>query len=200
MAISAQDKEDELFRFFKSRPGTNNQRSLGLNWAALGLQSLDLSELEEDFSEEEIKATIFSLPPEKAPGPDGFIGSFFKVSWEIIKDDIMAAINSFMNLNTSQLEKLNSAFICFIPKKDDASGADHYRPISLIHSFARIITKTLANRLAPRLNELVSQNQSAFVRKRALHDNFLFVQNMIQLLHRSKKTELTHQGGYSKSL
>jgi hypothetical protein len=80
VAISAQDKEDELFRFFKTRLGANVQRSLGLNWAALGLPSLDLSELEEDFSEEEIKATIFSLPPKKAPGPDGFIGSFFKVS------------------------------------------------------------------------------------------------------------------------
>jgi hypothetical protein len=100
----------------------------------------------------------------------------------------MAAINSFMNLNTYQLEKLNSAFICLILKKDDASDANHYRPISLIHSFARIITKTLANRLAPRLNELVSQNQSAFLWKRALHDNFLYVQNTIQLLHRSKKS------------
>jgi hypothetical protein len=48
----------------------------------------------------------------------------------------------------------------------------------------------MANRLAPRLNELVSQNQSAFVRKRAIHDNFLFVQNMVQLLHRTKKQSL----------
>jgi hypothetical protein len=56
-----------------------------------------------------------------------------------------------------------------------------------MHSFAKIISKTLANRLAPRLNELVSHNQSAFVRKRAIHDNFLFVQNMVKFLHRNKK-------------
>jgi hypothetical protein len=48
----------------------------------------------------------------------------------------------------------------------------------------------MANRLAPRLNELVSQNQSAFIRKRAIHDNFLYVQNMVQLLHRTKKQSL----------
>lgn len=48
----------------------------------------------------------------------------------------------------------------------------------------------MANRLAPRLNDLVSHNQSAFVRKRAIHDNFLYVQNMVKLFHRSKKQSL----------
>lgn len=36
----------------------------------------------------------------------------------------------------------------------------------------------------------ISQNQSAFVRKRAIHDNFLYVQNMVKLLHRTKKQSL----------
>jgi hypothetical protein len=42
-------------------------------------------------------------------------------------------------------EVLNSAFITLIPKK---IGADHFRPISLVHSFAKLVTKVLANRLA----------------------------------------------------
>jgi hypothetical protein len=37
------------------------------------------------FSEEEVKATIMEMPSDKAPGPDGFNGKFFKVFWEIIK-------------------------------------------------------------------------------------------------------------------
>lgn len=184
VAVSAQNKEEELFRFFKERLGTNFQRTLSLNWSLLQLPSLDLNELDEDITEEELKSIIFDLPPEKAPSPDGFIGAFFKTAWPTVKDDLLAAILSFMHLNTSQLAELNSAFICLIPKKDDATGADHFRPISLMHSFAKIITKILANRLAPRLNEMISQNQSAFVRKRAIHDNFLYVQNMVQMLHR----------------
>jgi retron-type reverse transcriptase len=193
VAVSAQDKEEELFRFFKERLGTNFQRTLSLNWSLLHLlhlPSLDLNELEEDIAEEELKSIIFDLPPKKAPGPDGFIGAFFKTAWTTVKDDLLTAILSFMHLNTSQLAELNPAFICLIPKKDDATGADHFRPISLMHSFAKIITKILANRLAPRLNEMISQNQSAFVHKRAIHDNFLYVQNMVQMLHRSKKQSL----------
>lgn len=130
------------------------------------------------------------MPSEKAPGPDGFIGVFFKHAWEIIKDDLLLAAKSFLDLSTNQLEKLNTAFICLLPKKDGATGPDHYRPISLIHSFVKILNKLLANRLAPRLNDLVCQNQSAFVRNRAIHDNFLFVQNLVRMLHRNHKEAL----------
>jgi hypothetical protein len=33
----------------------------------------------------------------KAPGPDGFIGTFFKSYWDIIKDDMVAALAHFAN-------------------------------------------------------------------------------------------------------
>nr|AAX95130.1 retrotransposon protein, putative, unclassified [Oryza sativa Japonica Group]ABG22397.1 retrotransposon protein, putative, unclassified [Oryza sativa Japonica Group] len=190
IAISAQDKEEELLRFFKERIGSRFQRTSGINWNMMDLPSLDLGDLEEDITEEELKKTVFSMPPEKAPGPDGFIGAFFKSAWEIINEDLLSTVRSFFDLNTLQIKDLNSAFICLLPKKEDALGAEHYRPISLIHSFSKIISKILANRLAPRLCELVSTNQSAFVRKRAIHDNFVFVKNMVQYLHRTKKTSL----------
>jgi hypothetical protein len=62
-----------------------------------------------------------------------------------------------------------------------------YRPISLIHNLSKIWSKLLANRLAPFLPDLVSNCQSAFVKKRSIHDNFLYIQNLIKELH-SKKT------------
>jgi hypothetical protein len=58
------------------------------------------------------------MPSEKAPGPDGFIGVFFKHAWEIIKDELLLAAKSFLDLSTNQLEKLNTAFICLLPKKE----------------------------------------------------------------------------------
>ena len=39
------------------------------------------------------------MPSDKALGPDGFTGAFFKACWEIIKDDVMAAMNSLFTLN-----------------------------------------------------------------------------------------------------
>lgn len=68
-----------------------------------------------------------------------------------------------------------------------------------MHSFAKIVAKLLANRLAPKLDELVSQSQSAFIRKRAIHDNVLFVQNMIKSFHRKKKPTLFLKVDISKA-
>jgi hypothetical protein len=48
----------------------------------------------------------------------------------------------------------------------------------------------LANRLVPHMNELVSHAQNAFIKKRCIHDNFLYVQRVIQLLHRKKRPTL----------
>lgn len=56
-------------------------------------------------------------------------------------------------------------------------------PISLIHSFAKIVTKLLVNRLAQRLHSLVSSSQSAFVKGRCIHGNFMLVQNTAKALH-----------------
>ena len=51
----------------------------------------DLSALEDPFTGKEIRDAIFSLPPVKALGPDGFIGAYLKSCWEIIKNDITMA-------------------------------------------------------------------------------------------------------------
>lgn len=58
----------------------------------------DLSDLDTPFEESEIKAAVFSLPSVKAPGPDGFIGAFFKSCWEIIKHDVVLAIMQLSHL------------------------------------------------------------------------------------------------------
>jgi hypothetical protein len=54
----------------------------------------------------------------------------------------------------------------------------------------KIITKLLATRLAPHMNELVSQAQNTFIKKQCIHDNFLYVQRVIQFLHKRKRPAL----------
>jgi hypothetical protein len=47
------------------------------------------------FTEEEVHAVILDLANDKAPGPDGYIGSFFKSAWGIVKSDLMNAVQYF---------------------------------------------------------------------------------------------------------
>uniref|UniRef100_A0A453K1J3 Uncharacterized protein n=1 Tax=Aegilops tauschii subsp. strangulata TaxID=200361 RepID=A0A453K1J3_AEGTS len=115
------------------------------------------------------------MPGDKAPGPDGFTGLFFKMCWGIIKHDLMRVIQCFDSLHTTNLHWLNSANIVLLPKKDGAESIVDYRPISLIHGIAKIIAKVLSIRLGPHMSALVSNTQSAFIKTRSIHDNFMYV-------------------------
>ncbi|XP_051190649.1 uncharacterized protein [Lolium perenne] len=83
-------------------------------------------------------------------------------------------------------EDLNEALITLIPKRDGAIDHKDFRPISLVHSFARLLTKVLARRLAPEMLQLVGPHQTAFIRGRCIHDNFLLVKESAKLLHRKR--------------
>jgi hypothetical protein len=111
-------------------------------------------------SEEEVWNTIKWLPADKAPDLDGFTGRFYKVCWLTIKEDIMVAVSALWRRDFRNFMLLNMAYITLIPKTEEAIHAKDFRSISLIHSFIKLITKILANRLAARLEEMASTNQS----------------------------------------
>jgi hypothetical protein len=172
--------------FFSNLLGVAKQREFTLDLEVCHSANVDLGALDLPITEEEVRATIASLPSDKAPGPDGYTGRFYKTCWHIIKADLMAAVITLHQGNTRKLWMMNSAYLTLIPKKVDAKTAGDYRPISLIHSFAKLISKVLANRLAPHLQNLVATNQSAFVKGRSIHDNYMLVQHSIKAFHRKK--------------
>jgi hypothetical protein len=150
----------------------------------------NLERLEAPFSKTEVWTTIKSLPKDKAPGPDGFNAEFYLSAWPVIKRDVMEAFNAFYGTDKGQFHRLNGALITLLPKKDDPRRPGDYRPISLIHSFAKLVAKLLANRVAPELQHLVAVNQSAFIKNRTIHDNFKFVELAAKALHRKHRPSL----------
>ena len=48
----------------------------------------------------------------------------------------------------------------------------------------------LALRLGPFMNDLVSNAQSAFIKKRSIHNNFLYVKNLAKRFHKGKTPAL----------
>ncbi|WVZ74605.1 hypothetical protein U9M48_022767 [Paspalum notatum var. saurae] len=109
---------------------------------------------------------------------------FFSKCWDTIKADIQNAANTFHLLRASNLAILNSANIVLVPKKEGAMSVADYRPISLIS----LLRKNHFQ--APLMSSLVSPNQSAFIKGRSIHDNFLSVHNTIRHLHGNKTLAL----------
>jgi hypothetical protein len=157
---------------------------------SLGLSSPDLSSLELPFSLDEIKRAIDDMPADKAPGPDGFSGAFFRACWDTVKDDLHAAINQIYLLDRRGLRRINTSLIALIPKLQGADSLQDFRPISLIHSLIKIFSKILATRLAPKLGDMIDPCQSAFVKSRCIQENYLYVQNTARFFHKTKKPSI----------
>jgi hypothetical protein len=187
IAIKHEDKKNEIFCHFDELLGTKQVRELSLNWEDLNYPHHNLDDLDLPISEEEIRRVVASMPKDNAPGPDGFIGAFYSKCWEIVKGEVIAAVMQLSQLKGDTFHLLNTANIVLLPKKEKADRVGDYRPISLVHSVAKIFSKILANRLGPHLLELVSSSQSAFIKKRCIHDNYVLVRGIIKNLH-SRKT------------
>jgi hypothetical protein len=102
--------------------------------------------LEEPFSAAEIDEVIKKLPNDKSPGTDGFNNEFMKRCWPVIKEDFYTLCSSFHN-NTLCFRSINSSYITLIPKVDGPRFVSDFRPISLLNTSAKLVTKLLANRL-----------------------------------------------------
>jgi hypothetical protein len=124
---------------------------------------------------------------DKAPGPDGFTCRFYASCWSIIKADVMEAFRTLWRGDYRGLHVANQALITLLPKKADAVEVKDFKPISLIHSVAKLIAKVLYTRLALSMPHLVGPQQNAFIRGCCLHDNFQLVQATAKRLHRLKK-------------
>jgi hypothetical protein len=143
--------------------------------------------LEAPFTDQEITDLIKALPASRSPGPDGFIGIFYKNCWEIIKVNLIKALQDFHNHKTSKLHLANEAHIVLLPKKEGYTEFSEFRPISLINSLAKIITKVLVDRLALMLDKLVSTSQNAFIKKAAFMTIFFTCKMLFIVSTRTKR-------------
>lgn len=111
----------------------------------------------------------------------------------------MKAVDAVWRRDFRNFRLMNTAFITLLPKKADADQAKDFRHISLIHSFAKLIMKILANRLAGRLDGMVSNNQSAFIKGRFIQDNFMMVQQTARYLHAQRQPRVMLKLDISKA-
>jgi hypothetical protein len=181
--LSEDDKAAMIFDFFNEVLASPQAHSCKIMFEALGLPSLELSAMGTRFSKEEVWTVIKGLPSDKAPGPNGFTARFFQSVWPVIKHDVISAFDAFWCLTMQHLHNTNDAFMVLLPKTVNAKIIKDYRSIAFIHSIGKLIAKVLANRLVPRLQELVHVSQNTFIKGCFIHDSFKLVQASAKHLH-----------------
>ena len=141
------------------------------------------------FTESEVRDAVFQMEHNKAPGPDGFPAEFYQVFWDIIKEDLLRL---FADLHREALDlySLNFGIITLIPKIQNATKIQQYRPICVLNVSFKIFTKVGTNRLNMVAKTVVSPTQTAFMTGRNIMEGVVILHETIHELHKKKEMGL----------
>lgn len=116
---------------------------------------------------------MFSINPEKIPGPDGFSAMFYPKFWGVIGKEVVSYVQDFFR-NT----------------KVNPTDIRDYRPISLCSTSYKL-SKTLVFRLQQIIPKLFSKNQGAFVRGHRATDNIIIAKELFHIMaNKTRKTKM----------
>jgi hypothetical protein len=163
------EKAHFIWSSFKERLGISEFSGLNSELTSFITPAENIDWLQSEFLKEEIDKVVLNLPNNKSPGPDGFNGEFLKKCWPVIAQDFYDLFNAFY-VGDICLRSINSSYITLIPKKDCPITISDFRPISLLNSSIKLITKILADRLQQVIIPLVHTNQYGFIKSRTIQD------------------------------
>ncbi|KAF7813704.1 reverse transcriptase [Senna tora] len=129
-------------RLKAARPSGDQNLSYVAGFVKKVITEEDNERLLKHVTVDEIKNAVFSLGARKAPGPDGFSGTFFHSTWETTSDQIVQAVMNFFE-DESIIKEVNETDIVVIPKIDKTELVTQYRPISLCNYTYKIVSKMI---------------------------------------------------------
>ncbi|CAK8538353.1 unnamed protein product [Lathyrus sativus] len=143
--------ENEVISFYRKLMGTKLNYLEGIDTTAMR-NGNQLNAAQRDMptghvTEEEITTTLQGIGNDKALGIDGFEAYFYKKVWNIIKVDVIAAVQEFFKHNCLY-RAANCSAVTLVPKHKGAEKIKDYRPIACCSTLYKIISKILANRLS----------------------------------------------------
>ncbi len=129
---------------------------------------------------EELSKSLKLLPNNKTPGSDGLTTEFYKFFWLKIKHLVYESIMFAYDCNTLSIEQ-KRGILSIIPKKDkDLRFLKNWRPLTLLNTDYKILTKLLALRLQKVLPSIISNCQTGYLKGRYIGDNICTIFDVIE--------------------
>lgn len=139
----------------------------------------DRESMERWSKKEEIRHVVFDLNKDSAGGPDVFSSGFYQACWDIIKEEVIQAVQAFF-CGAELPRYITHTTLVLIPKKDVVRGFSDLRHISLSTFMNKMISKVIQGRVEKILHKIISPNQSGFVKGRRILENILLAQEIVR--------------------
>ena len=151
------------------------------------LNDLQKQSLDEPLSLRELTSALMSMKKGKSPGSNGFTAAFFKHFWSHIGVFLLRVFNEGVSKGCL-INTFREGIVTLIPKTGKpADSVKGWRPISLLNTDFKIISAAITNRLKSVMSELISPNQSAYIKGRCIAENSRLVYDVIDFLNRNEK-------------
>nr|GEW77770.1 RNA-directed DNA polymerase, eukaryota [Tanacetum cinerariifolium] len=149
-------------------------------------------------STDEIRTAVWACGENKSPGPNGFTFEFFHKFWDTTGPDLCLVVEWFFD-HGSFSRGCNSLFIALIPKVQDLKFVNDYRPISLIGSFYKVVTKILALWLSSVIVGHILDVQTTFLPSRQILDGPFVINEMLSWCTHKKQHAMIFKVDFAKA-
>jgi hypothetical protein len=106
--------------------------------------------------------------PEKT-GRDGTCQEFYKVQWNTIKHEMLGIIQQMHTDGEITPQQKHGIFVC-LPKTTMPTRPDEYRASPLLNADLKILARIMAQRLSPRLTDILHPSQHCGVNGKSILD------------------------------
>ncbi|KAJ3583936.1 hypothetical protein NHX12_015433 [Muraenolepis orangiensis] len=144
-----------------------------------GLPQLSPAEsdtLGSDITLEELTSAVTQMASGKAPGIDGLPADFFKHFWSMLGQDLLDVLRESFGKG-SLPASCRRAVISLLPKKGDLTLLKNWRPVALLCTDYKILSKVLANRLKCFIDFLIGTDQTYCIPGRSIVDNLFLMRD-----------------------
>ncbi|GJX14640.1 RNA-directed DNA polymerase, eukaryota [Tanacetum coccineum] len=127
-----------------------------------------------------------------------YFSEFFRKYWTVVGPDFCIAVKWFFDHGDFAIG-CNSSFVALIPKVLDPKVVSDYRPISLIGSLYKVVTKILASRLSLVISDLISDVQTAFLPNRQILDGPFIINEILARCKLKKQQAMIFKVDFAKA-
>ena len=144
------------------------------------LDSTLLTLMESELTLEELTQAIKEMPRKKCPGYDGLMAGVYKMFWNKLKQ-LLLNCYLYAKRNSCLHPTARIGILSLIPKKDKCrKKVANWRPISLLNTNFKILSKAIANRLKLTFTDLIDEDQTGFIRGKLISQNIRTMLDVMQ--------------------
>jgi hypothetical protein len=113
-----------------------------------------------------------------SPGPDGINHEFYLTFWDVISKKLLEIINT-MYIGPSIQDSRKHGLIVCLPKHGKATRIEEFRPLMILNTDLKLLSRIIANHLNPWLPNLLTPDQHCGLTGTTIYDALATIREVV---------------------